>query len=131
MSFRNRLTLFFVLIVVVPMIAVGFVLFHLIATNESGKADAKLAARQETALALARAARQDADAAAARIGRDVALAQALRTGDRPALEARMRALLGTGGARRIVVVRDDRPVADVGSQSATFPASRTLVDKTR
>jgi hypothetical protein len=44
MSFRNRLTLFFVLIVIVPMIAVGFVLFHLIATNESGKADAKLGA---------------------------------------------------------------------------------------
>ncbi len=131
MSFRNRLTLFFVLIVVVPMIAVGFVLFHLIATNESGKADAKLAARQETALALARAARQDADAAAGKIGRDVALAQALRAGDRPALEARMRALLGTGGARRIVVVRDDRPFADVGSQTATFPASRKLVDKTR
>ena len=44
MSFRNRLTLFFVLIVVVPMVAVAFVLFRLIADNESGKADARLAA---------------------------------------------------------------------------------------
>ena len=131
MSFRNRLTLFFVLIVVVPMIAVGFVLFHLIATNESGKADAKLAARQDTALALARAAHEDADAAARRIARDVDLAQALRAGDRPALEARMRALLGTGGAMRIVVFRGGRPFADVGSPTATFPASRTLVDRSR
>ena len=47
MSFRNRLTLFFVLIVVVPMVAVAFVLFRLIADNESGKADARLAARQQ------------------------------------------------------------------------------------
>jgi diguanylate cyclase (GGDEF)-like protein len=131
MSFRNRLTLFFVLIVVVPMIAVGFVLFHLIATNESGKADAKLAARQETAIALAGAAREDANVAALAIGRDVGLAQALRAADRPALEARMRALLGTRDARRIVVSRDGRPLADVGSSTATFPASRALVDRSR
>jgi diguanylate cyclase (GGDEF)-like protein len=131
MSFRNRLTLFFVLIVVVPMIAVGFVLFRLIATNESGKADAKLAARQETAIALARAAREDGDVAARAIGRDVGLAQALRAGDRPALEARMRALLTAHDARRIVVSRDGRPLADVGSPTASFPASRTLVDRAR
>jgi diguanylate cyclase (GGDEF)-like protein len=131
MSFRNRLTLFFVLIVIVPMIAVGFVLFHLIATNESGKADAKLGARQETAIALARAARMDADVAAQTIANDVGLAQALRAGDHPALEARMRALLQANDAKRIVVSRGGRPLADVGSPTATFPASRTLVDRSR
>ena len=50
MSFRNRLTLFFVLIVVVPMVAVAFVLFSLIATSESGKADARLAATKGSAI---------------------------------------------------------------------------------
>src|SRR3712207_4207210 len=44
MSFRNRLTLFFVAIVIVPMLSVAFVLFSLIADNENGKADARLAA---------------------------------------------------------------------------------------
>ena len=54
MSFRNRLTLFFVLIVVVPMVAVAFVLFRLIADNESGKADARLAATKGSAINLYR-----------------------------------------------------------------------------
>ncbi len=45
MSFRNRLTLFFVAIVIVPMVSVAFVLFSLISDNEDGKADARLAAR--------------------------------------------------------------------------------------
>ena len=68
MSFRNRLTLFFVLIVVVPMVAVAFVLFRLIADNESGKADARLAAKQETAINLYQEARNEADRAAVAIG---------------------------------------------------------------
>ena len=41
MSFRTRLTSFFVLIVVVPMVAVGFLVFRLIGDSEQGKADAR------------------------------------------------------------------------------------------
>ena len=40
MSFRNRLRLFFGLIVIVPMVALGAVLFALTARSETGKADA-------------------------------------------------------------------------------------------
>ena len=40
MSFRGRLRLFFALIVIVPMIALGIVLFALTARTETGKADA-------------------------------------------------------------------------------------------
>ena len=78
MSFRNRLTLFFVLIVVVPMVAVAFVLFRLIADNESGKADARLAATKGAAINLYREDFNSANRAAQKIGADVALAQALR-----------------------------------------------------
>ena len=53
MSFRNRLTLFFVLIVVVPMVAVAFVLFGLISNNEQGKAEARAGQRQGVARNLA------------------------------------------------------------------------------
>ena len=81
MSFRNRLTLFFVLIVVVPMVAVAFVLFRLIADNEGGKADARLAATSGAAINLYREDVASADRAAAKIGADVALAQALRAKD--------------------------------------------------
>src|SRR5829696_7806519 len=43
MSFRARLFLFFVIIVVVPMIAVALVLFSLTEDSETGKADAQIA----------------------------------------------------------------------------------------
>ena len=51
MSFRTRLTSFFVLIVVVPMIAVAFLVFRLISDSEQGKADARV---NETAAMPAR-----------------------------------------------------------------------------
>jgi diguanylate cyclase (GGDEF)-like protein len=127
MSFRNRLTLFFVLIVVVPMVAVAFVLFRLIADNESGKADARLAAANSSAINLYHEDVNRAQAAAARIGRDVALAQALRANDRPALQARVSALLRQENVRRIVLARGSQAIADAGSRTAVFPASRKLV----
>ncbi len=127
MSFRNRLTLFFVLIVVVPMVAVAFVLFRLIADNESGKADARLAATKGSAINLYREDYTRANQAARRIGADVALAQALRTNDRQALQARLDVLLKQENVRRIVVARGNRPIAQSGSATAVFPASRDLV----
>jgi diguanylate cyclase (GGDEF)-like protein len=127
MSFRNRLTLFFVLIVVVPMVAVAFVLFRLIADNESGKADARLAATKGSAINLYHEDYNRANLTAQKIGRDVALAQALRANDRQALQARVNDLLEQENARRIVIARGNRAIADAGSATAIFPASRNLV----
>ena len=45
MSFRNRLRLFFLAIVLLPMIAVGAAFFVILGGTESGKADAGAAAR--------------------------------------------------------------------------------------
>jgi len=129
MSFRNRLTLFFVLIVVVPMVAVAFVLFRLIADNESGKADARLAAANISAINLYHEDYNRAQRAAAKIGGDVALAQALRANDRQALQTRLSALLTQENVRRIVLARGSRAIADAGSRTAVFPASRTLVGR--
>ncbi len=127
MSFRNRLTLFFVLIVVVPMVAVAFVLFRLIADNESGKADARLAANYNSAIHLYEEDRGRANTVAAKIGADVQLAQALRSGDRAALESRARELLVKAGAKRIVIGKGTQAAVDVGSKTAVFPAARDLV----
>ncbi|MGB2709925.1 MAG: hypothetical protein WBC33_00285, partial [Conexibacter sp.] len=44
MSFRTRLTLFFLLIVVVPMVALGAVVVRLVADSEHGKASARASA---------------------------------------------------------------------------------------
>src|SRR5919201_6449060 len=131
MSFRNRLTLFFVLIVVVPMVAVAFVLFRLIADNESGKADARLAANLSSAMHLYEESHNQADRAARAIGRDVQLAQALRNGDDVALQARARELLAQERVRRIVIARGGKAIADAGSRSAVFPAARNLLGGNR
>jgi diguanylate cyclase (GGDEF)-like protein len=131
MSFRNRLTLFFVLIVVVPMVAVAFVLFRLIADNESGKADARLAANYSSAIHLYEESHNQADRAAQAIGRDVQLAAALRSGDDAAVTARARQLLARERVKRIVISRAGKPIADVGSRTAVFPATRNLLSGKR
>ncbi len=52
MSFRGRLRLFFALIVIVPMLALGVVLFALTERTETGKADAGIGTATRTALAV-------------------------------------------------------------------------------
>jgi diguanylate cyclase (GGDEF)-like protein len=129
MSFRARLTLFFVLVVIVPMVSLSFMLLQLIAQNQHGKANARVATRAIGALALQDAAVADAAAAAARIRDDRAFAAAVRAGRRGAVETRAQDLLRDQGALRIVVRRGGRLLADVGSRSAIFPAQRQLVDR--
>jgi diguanylate cyclase (GGDEF)-like protein len=131
MSFRNRLTLFFVLIVIVPMVAVAVVLFRLISDNEDGKANARLAAEQTVAINMYADARERAGRSLARIASDEELAGALQDDDIPQARARAQELLGREGARRIVLVRDGTAVLDVGSQAAIAPATRQLVDSQR
>jgi diguanylate cyclase (GGDEF)-like protein len=127
MSFRNRLILFFFLIVVVPMVVVGVAVFELIANNESGKADARLNANYRAALHLSDEDRNDADRAAGVIGRDSAIAQALRADDVATLRQRANELLATQQVDRIVIARGNRAIVDVGSKSAVFPATHRLV----
>jgi diguanylate cyclase (GGDEF)-like protein len=128
MSFRNRLTLFFVLIVVVPMVALAFVLFRLIADNESGKADARLNANTSSAAHLYKESVNQANQAAMVIARDPQLGQALRTDDTAALESRARQLLVSERARRIIISRSGKPIVDVGEPKAVFAASRNLLN---
>jgi diguanylate cyclase (GGDEF)-like protein len=127
MSFRNRLTLFFVLIVVVPMVSVAFVLFRLISDNESGKSDARIAAHQDAAINLYDEERNQADRAAVSIGRDARLAQALRAGNRAAVARRAAALRRSQAVERVVIARGSQTLADVGNPAASFPAKRELV----
>lgn len=127
MSFRQRLTGFFIAIVILPMAIVGFVLFRLIEDNEIGKADASLAAQQEVEVNLFREARDRARTAASQIAADQRLATALQDDDRAAAQARATRLLETRRARRIVVIRQGRTFIDVGSRTATAPAAARLL----
>jgi diguanylate cyclase (GGDEF)-like protein len=126
-SFRTRLRLFFVLIVIVPMIAVALIVFRLIAESENGQADARVAARQEAAISLYYDARANADRLAAQFGRDASLAAALRSRDAARIRTVARRLVDRTEADRILLATDGKAWADVGDPRASFPATRTLV----
>src|SRR4051812_44928561 len=128
MSFRGRLSLFFTIIVVVPMVAVALVLFSLTADSETGKADARLAEGMRTALAVYR---QDRDRAAGeldRVARDPALGRALAAGDAARAKSRARALAASNPSIKglAVVGRDGRPLAATGSADAVAGATANL-----
>ena len=127
MSFRAKLGIFFVLVVVVPMLATAFVLLRLVGDNEAGKADARLASRQAVAVNLARQAREGSDVAARRIARDPVLREALAAGDRAAVAARLGVLRRQAGLARVRLVRRGQVIADAGTRQAVFPTLRTLV----
>src|SRR5918997_98095 len=93
MSFRARLTLFFTIIVVIPMVAVALVLFSITADSETGKADARIAEGLQTALALYQDARDDARPALDRVTSDRRLEVALARGDQQRLRSRMARLI--------------------------------------
>jgi diguanylate cyclase (GGDEF)-like protein len=129
MSFRSRLTLFFVAIVIVPMISVAVVLFSLIADNERGKADDRLAVRQQLAVNLFRADVEEGGKLAAQIGGDPGLARALRDRDDAAATRRAESLLAELGAARIRIEDRRGERVDVGRADAMAPAVRALVDE--
>jgi diguanylate cyclase (GGDEF)-like protein len=107
LSFRGRLTLFFLLIVVMPMIAVAVLVTQVTTQSRNGKADARLAAGLESALTLYRDDAMDARRAANALGQDPALAAALQSGDRSQIAAAAR----TGAEQyrtRSLVVQDSR-----------------------
>lgn len=128
-SFRGRLTFFFVAIVIVPMISLSVIVFRLLDDNESAKADARLAARQEVAINLQERARDAAEKLAREeIGRDVELATALRTDDREGARERAQELLTELRLKRLVVRRGTQRFVDVGARDAVFPATVELTD---
>src|SRR5215212_7400985 len=132
MSFRNRLRLFFVVIVVVPMIAVGAVLFVLIANAETGKDDARVSANSTTAVRLADEASREGQAIGRRIASDVPFATAVRRNDVEALQTRAADLLRIHKASRILIARGaNRVLDDVGTTAATFPGTVRLLDEDR
>ena len=120
MSFRSRLLLFFMIIVIVPMIAVALVLFSITADSETGKADAAIAQGLRAAFAVYDGDRAQARDELEKVARDQRLADALARRDVAAVGGRLAVLARTvPGARRIAVYDNQRRlVAAVGATDA-------------
>src|SRR4051794_5278940 len=127
MSFRTRLTLFFVLIVIFPMVSVAVVVFRLISDNETAKVEARLAEGQAAAIGLYDESRKDALRALRRVGADTAFVRAVRRGDKAQARARARGLLTGARIERLVFAGRAGDVVDVGTRGAIAPASRDVI----
>ena len=124
MSFRSRLRLFFVLIVVLPIAAMAVVVFPLTERSEDGKADAGLAVAVEVATSLYAEGRVAARDDLRRIADDERLQAALRGADAGAIKQRTRELAGANGAVLSITVFDasGREIATGGSDRGVAPA---------
>ena len=131
MSFRGRLRLFFALIVIVPMIALGVVLFALTARSETGKADAGLAAGSRSATGIYREDATRAQPSLHRIARDRALQRALRSGRADEAERRLRELTIGGVVAMELSLRGERPVRTGSTRAVAFSGSRLVVRDAR
>jgi diguanylate cyclase (GGDEF)-like protein len=127
-SFRGRLRLFFAVIVVVPMIAVGLVLFQLLDAGDNFKLDSTLVEAQKGAQNLYTEARGKATLAAGPIQRDVPLASAIKNEDKVAVQRRLDALDQQIGAQRIDLVVDGLDHFETGSEDAIAAAAGELQD---
>jgi diguanylate cyclase (GGDEF)-like protein len=100
-NFRARLRLFFILLVILPMIALAIVLFTLTARSETGKADAGISAGTRTAFAIYEDSAAAAGAAVREVASDPELTAALASGT--GIQQRMEQLLG--GSTGIVSIQ--------------------------
>ena len=122
-SFRNRLRLFFVIIVVVPMIAVALVLFQIVTRSEESQTDAQLSEAQRVATNLYRASADRANAAGQEIVDDDGLREAIADGE-PANGSRARLdAAARGRPRPAAVLLHARRVRGLRA-TATSPAWR-------
>jgi diguanylate cyclase (GGDEF)-like protein len=127
-SFRARLRLFFVVIVVFPMITIAVVLYQLIVASESSQTDARLAQSQTVALGIYKEEQKQAGALADQIGKDQQLADALDADDGPAVQRRLDTLTRRGDAQHVLLRIDGKGRFESGTPPGVATATRDLVD---
>ena len=128
MSFRNRLTVFFIVLVILPMVVVAAVGFVLAADSEQGKTDARLSEAQRSASGLFRESQDRAEAAARTIARDEELAAAIQSGERGPIQRRFDTLAQETGLARGVMNLDGVGRFETGRGEAVAPARTRLLD---
>jgi diguanylate cyclase (GGDEF)-like protein len=121
MSFRTRLTSFFVLIVIVPMVAIGVLGFRLISDSEQGKADARAAGLGSAAASVYESEVATARADAQTLARDPALLSAAKR------RARVAALASAAGLARATVTMGSASLVDAGDPTAIAPGVATVI----
>jgi diguanylate cyclase (GGDEF)-like protein len=128
LSFRTRLRLFFVVIVVVPMVTIAAVLFQLIAASDDSQTDARLAEAVTVSYGVYGEGEDRAGQVAEAMGEDQDLADAVDSGDRQEIQARLEALARRLEARYVELELDGQQPIEVGSTPALALSRRQLAD---
>src|SRR3954447_11701190 len=128
MSFRNRLTVFFIVLVILPMIVVAAVGFVLASDSEQGKTDARLSEAQRSASGLFREFQDRSQSAARVIGRDARLSAAIQSGRRPRIQRRLDALARDVPATRSTMTRKGAGRFETVRGEVVAPARTRLID---
>src|SRR4051794_13534818 len=124
MSFRARLSLLFVVIVLVTMVGFGVLAFRLIDESQAGKADARVGALAGAAAGVVRGAEAEAGPLVRRAAADPGLRQAIVAGDAAATGAAARRLVAAERLGRLRVEAGGRVLADAGDPDTLAPARR-------
>jgi diguanylate cyclase (GGDEF)-like protein len=127
-SFRNRLRLFFLIIVIVPMVAVALVLFQLVSRSEDARIDAQLSQAQNSAQGLYTAEQRRATAATQAMGQDGELAMAIHDRDASRIQQRLRELASNADVREALLVVDGQRRFRAGNGPSVAPATTGLED---
>jgi diguanylate cyclase (GGDEF)-like protein len=127
-TFRGRLRLFFAVIVIVPMIAVGAVLFQLLDASDAARLDSRLSEAQTGASGLYVQARREAAIAGSAVENDVPLASAIRDRKPAEVRNRLQALAKRIGAAYMRLDVTGQGTFETGSRSAVAPAAAQLQD---
>lgn len=125
-SFRGRLRLFFAVIVIVPIVAVGIVLFQILGATDNFRLDSSLDKAQEAAQNLYQQDRRDAMQAMTPIRQDVQLARAIEERRPAAVQERLEELARANGAQHVVLTVNDFGTFETGSNTAIASASAEL-----
>ena len=129
LSFRARLRLFFLVIVVVPMITMAVVLYQLIVASEKSQTDARLAESQTVATGVYQESTAEAVQVAKDIGQDQQLADALAADDKKAVQDRLDTLTRRAGAQYVELKVDGKGTYTSGETPAVASATRRLQDQ--
>lgn len=126
MSFRGRLTVFFVAIVVVPMIAVAVLVVRVTDDSRDGKADARLAAGLETGQVVYNDALKSSSAAIDEIAADPGIGPALRKPNPSFLERAAREVAVAPGVATAAFYADGERVARAGAELGIARTRRSV-----
>jgi diguanylate cyclase (GGDEF)-like protein len=130
MSFRSRLLIFFVIIVVVPMIAAGFVTLSLISQSNVAQVDAQLTQAMTSAGAAFQEDAARAGNALSRISKDEKLKAALAIGKKKQLQRVVDRIAKERKGLRSIIITDPegKTLASAGSKDAVAFQTVGFVD---